>query len=97
MWISTPEGVVLPVKLTPNAGRDEIDGWENDALKIRVSVVPEKGKANDRLIKLLSKALHIPKTNISIMQGEKNRQKTLLIKGSAEAIGEQLNAYRSTQ
>jgi len=97
MWISTPEGVVLPVKLTPNAGRDEIVGWENDVLKVRVSVVPEKGKANDRLIKLLSKALRIPKSNISIMQGEKNRQKTLLIKGNAEAIGEQLNAYRSTQ
>lgn len=97
MWISTPEGVVLPVKLIPGAGRDEIAGWENDALKVRITAVPEKGKANAHLIKFLAKTLKVPKSAITIMQGEKNRQKTLLIKGDAEAIGSELTAYPPTR
>ena len=97
MWISTPEGVTLPVKLIPNAGRDEIVGWENDALKIRITSVPEKGKANAHLIKLLAKSLKVSKSAISIMQGEKNRQKTLLIKGDPDAIGSQLSLYPPTR
>ncbi len=81
MWKETSEGILLPVKLTPKASCNEIVGWENANLKIRIAAVPEKGEANAELIKLLSKKLSIPKTDISIVKGETSRQKLVLLKG----------------
>lgn len=86
MWKSTPEGVLLNVKLIPNAGRDEITGWENDILKVRITAVPEKGKANAHLIRFLAKAFNISKSSISIVKGEKNRMKTLLVKADPDHL-----------
>lgn len=74
----------IVVKLTPNAGKNEIIGWDNAApeqpvLNVRVTAVPENGKANDALIKLLSKEWKIPKSEITIIRGETARLKTLKI------------------
>ncbi len=70
--------VLLAVRLTPNGGRDAFDGVEVAAdglahLKARVTAVPEKGKANKALIALLSKALKVPKSSISVVSGETSR------------------------
>ena len=81
----------ISVRLTPRASRNEIKGWAADAdgqpiLKISVTTVPEKGKANEALIALLSKSWKIPKRNITITHGETARTKTLLIKDFPEGL-----------
>jgi uncharacterized protein len=81
----------LSVRLTPNGGRDAIDGMETDAegnafLKARVSAVPEDGKANKALIALLSKKLRVPKSSISFVSGETARKKILRIDGDPEDL-----------
>ena len=81
----------LSIKLTPNGGRNEIDGIETDAegnafLKARVSAVPEDGKANKALITLLSKKLRVPKSSISFISGETARKKILRIDGDPEDL-----------
>jgi len=81
----------LSIKLTPNGGRDAIDGIETDAegnafLKARVSAVPEDGKANKALIALLSKKLRVPKSSISFISGETARKKILRIDGDPEDL-----------
>jgi uncharacterized protein YggU (UPF0235/DUF167 family) len=48
-------------------------------LIVSVTAVPEKGKANAALLKLLAKAWGIPKTALSIRAGSKDRQKTVFI------------------
>ena len=75
---------VLTVKLTPHAAKNEIQGWATDAdgkpiLKAKVTAVPEKGKANDALIALLSKTWRIPASAITIVKGATDRTKTLRI------------------
>ena len=77
---------LLKVKLTPNAKQNAIMGWETDEhrdaiLKVSVTAIPEKGKANAALIKLLSKTYKIPKSSIKITKGDTNRLKTLEIDG----------------
>ncbi len=74
----------LIVHLTPKSSHNKIDGWAVDAenqkiLRVRVTTVPEDGKANEALIKLLSKALHISKSRISIIRGATSRIKHLEI------------------
>jgi len=66
------------VKIYPNSRQNKISEEEN-MLKIYVTELPEKGKANQALIRILSKYYHISKTNINIIQGEKNRIKLLQI------------------
>ncbi len=84
-------GVNLSVRLTPNGGRDAVDGVETDAngeayLKLRVTAVPEDGKANKALVALLAKRLKIAKSAISIVSGETARKKILRIEGDPEDL-----------
>ena len=91
-WIARLEGRIrFEVRLTPNAGRNEVSGVGEDAdgkphLKVRVTAIPEKGKANKALIALLSKSLRVPKGAISIVSGETNRVKTVEIEGEVDEL-----------
>ena len=84
---STGESILLPVRLTPSARRNAIAGIAEDAdgtrrLKVSVTAIPEGGKANAALIKLLAKSWRLPKSAISIKSGASARTKTLLVEGS---------------
>jgi uncharacterized protein len=73
--------MILQVKITPNAHKNVIEGLVEGRLKIRIKAEPDKGKANAELIKFLSKALSIPKKNITISSGLSSRLKTLSLTG----------------
>ena len=96
-WQAFDDHVRLSVRLTPNAGRDGVEGVETGAdgeayLKVRVTAVPEKGKANKALIGLLSKLLKISKSSFEIISGDTARKKILRIDGDPEDIISKLNA-----
>lgn len=80
MLKETNEGVILAVKVTPKCNKSEINGIENDELKVRLAAVPEEGKANNELIRFLSRLLKIPKSHLVIISGEQSRHKRVLIK-----------------
>lgn len=61
-------------------------------LLARVRAVPEKGAANDALIKLLAKALSIGKSDISVQSGHTARTKVLHLKGNPTVLSSLLGA-----
>lgn len=63
------------MKVIPKASKSEIIGWENEQLKVRLKAVPEKGKANEELIRVLAEYFNIPKSQITIIRGGKSRIK----------------------
>ncbi|WP_372800452.1 DUF167 domain-containing protein [Paracoccus seriniphilus] len=67
-------GTQIAVRATPQAGRNEIR-VEDGQIRIYVTVTPEKGKANERIRKLLAKALGIAKSRLVLMRGETSRDK----------------------
>ncbi len=74
----------ISVRITPKAAKNAIVGWAEDEnknkfLKVSVTTVPEKGKANEALIALLSKEWKIPKSHIIIEKGETDRNKILSV------------------
>ena len=77
-------GVVVSVKVQPNASRDRVVGEHGDQLKIAVTVAPEKGKANKAVIKVLSKLLGVKSSDIEILSGETSRDKKVLIRNISE-------------
>ena len=79
----------LPVRLTPGASADRIDGWDVDAegrpvLKVRVRARPVEGEANAALVKLIAKALGVPKSAVVVQRGGQSRTKMLVIEGLSE-------------
>jgi uncharacterized protein (TIGR00251 family) len=93
---SLDEGVTLPVRLTPKSGRDEITGVETfggeAVLKARVRALPEDGRANAALERLIAHWLKVPPSSVSVAQGGKSRTKRVLIEGDAKTLARLIEA-----
>ena len=87
--------MTLSLRVTPNAGSDRIEGRELRAdgeavLRLRVAVVPDKGKANAAAVALLAKALGVPKSAIRLVAGETARSKVVEIAGDGPSLAARL-------
>lgn len=96
-WRVTATGLTLHLRVTPNAGRDLIEGPELRAdgsavLKLRVAAVPDRGRANAAAVALLAKMLGVPKSAVSLIAGETARLKTVAIAGDGAAMAARLAA-----
>ena len=93
---SVKEGVILPVRLTPKSSRDEIAGVETfggeAVLKARVRALPEDGRANQALERLIAQWLNVPPSSVSVTQGGKSRTKRVLIAGDAATLARLIEA-----
>ena len=78
------KGYILRIRVTPNSS---VSGFQDifkdpngvDFLKVNLNSAPEKGKANQELIKLLSKTLKISKSSFSVISGTTDRYKKILL------------------
>ncbi|MCD6172110.1 MAG: YggU family protein [Thermoplasmata archaeon] len=66
------------------------DKWRNK-IEIQVNEKPIEGKANKRIIQMTSKFFGLPENDISIIYGEKSREKGLYIKMKKEEVLRALN------
>jgi uncharacterized protein len=84
------DGVLLPVRLTPKAARDEIVGIEifgdETVLKARVRALPEGGRANVALERLIARWLKVPSSAVRVTQGGKSRNKQVMIEGDPRSL-----------
>ncbi|MCX7739082.1 MAG: DUF167 domain-containing protein [Hydrogenothermaceae bacterium] len=71
--------MIVRVKVKPGASKDEVRKIEECLYEIRTTSLPEKGKANKRIIKLLAEFFGAPKSRISISRGESSRDKEVFI------------------
>ena len=76
----TEWGVEFSVKASPGSRKTEIRGVVEGALKISVTAVAEKGKANAAVIKLLSKELRISKQRFELKSGATSKLKKLIVR-----------------
>lgn len=77
----------LDVRVIPNASRDEIVGWHDGALKVKVTAQPESGKANKAVCALLAKQFSVSKRAVTVIRGKALSNKLIRIEGlKVEAI-----------
>lgn len=72
--------MIINIKVTPRASKTELLQISDTIYKAKLTAAPEKGKANEQLLELLSEKLNIPKSNISIKAGHTSREKLIEIK-----------------
>lgn len=82
------DGVTLRVRIQPNAYRDEVVGVVGGSLRIRLTAPPVEGAANKHCIRFLSKILHIAKSRIIILRGERTRDNVIRVNGMSRAVVE---------
>ena len=69
----------LNVKVVPGSSRNQIAGWLDDALKIKVTAPPEKGRANEAVVELLAEKIGISTNDILIETGHSSPSKVITI------------------
>ena len=74
-----PINKIFEIKVIAKAKENKIY-LENNIVKVKVTEVPEDGKANKAIVKLFSEKLKIPKSNIEIISGFTNSIKKIIIK-----------------
>ncbi len=69
----------IKVKIITRASRNELVGWQDDVLKIKITASPIDGRANEALIDFLSQKWGLAKNDIKIIRGLKSKNKILEI------------------
>ncbi len=74
--------IILKVYLQPKSSKNEVVGPYRDGIKIKITAPPIEGKANEALIKFLSKEFKISPSSVEIVKGHNSREKIIRIRGS---------------
>jgi len=70
---------LLEVKVQTGARVNSVIAMPDGSFKVKTTAVPEKGKANVEVIKLLAEYLEIPKSNLSIAGGATSSRKKIRV------------------
>ncbi len=77
----TAAGIVLPVKAQPGARRNGVVGEHAGSLKVAVTQVPEKGRANEAIVEVLTERLELKRNQLRLISGSASSQKKFLVVG----------------
>lgn len=76
---------LLKLHVTPRGSKNEITGWREDVLCVKITAPPVDGAANAAIIKFIADSLKIRKSQIELVSGEKSREKVVSISGLSDA------------
>lgn len=85
----------LRVRVSPGAARAEIVGRHGDAWKVRVTAAPERGRANEAVLRLLAETLAVPRDAVTLISGHGGREKVVELNGVGPALIERRLASAS--
>ncbi|XOB40961.1 MAG: DUF167 domain-containing protein [Candidatus Nealsonbacteria bacterium] len=67
--------MLVRVKVFPSSKKEKITKTADNSFEIKIKEKPEKGKANKKLILVLSSYFKIPQSKIRLIKGFKQRNK----------------------
>jgi hypothetical protein len=78
---AAPDAVLLRLRVTPRAARTEVTGWRDGVLAVRVTAPPVEGEANRAVTAAVARALRVPPSTVTVVRGERGRDKVVRITG----------------
>ena len=85
MSAKRPVSTTLDIRVIPRAPRTRVDGERGGAILIRLAAPPVDGAANDALVAFLAETLRVPRRHVTLVAGERARDKRIAIVGLDEA------------
>ena len=73
--------VDVTVRLKPRAKRNALVREQDGVLHVSVAAAPVDGKANAALCKLIAKRVGVARGQVSVIRGERSREKLVRIEG----------------
>ena len=97
-FAAVADGVRVTLRAAPGASKNAVTGFADTAaggkaLKVAVTAVAEAGKANEAVIKLLSKLWRLPKSSFTLVAGASDRNKIVHVSGNPEELMARLSAH----
>lgn len=80
------DDLVVAVRVTPRAGRNEVKGVTNGLLQIRTTAPPVDGKANTAARELLADFIGVPPSRIRLLRGSTSRNKQFLVTTAVKGL-----------
>ena len=65
--------------MQPKSSRNRVDGFQDGALRVRVTAAPTEGQANAAVIAILAKTLGVSKSRLEIIRGYSSRDKVVSV------------------
>ena len=85
----------LKVRVVPDARRNEIAGFFQGEVRLKVKASAQEGKANAEVIRFLAELIDCQRSKIAIKQGEKSRNKMIEITDvNPEEVQRKLEMHR---
>lgn len=75
----------LRVRVQPRASRNEVTGWRDGVLHVKLSAPPVEGAANAACRDFLAEWLGVKRAQVELVSGEKSREKRFRISGLTDA------------
>jgi len=72
--------MLIRVKVFPNSRKQEVVRKSDDSFVIKIKEKAEKGRANQKVLEILSNSFKIEKQKIKLTRGAKKRNKVFVIK-----------------
>jgi hypothetical protein len=79
-------GIIIDLEVTPGARDTKVPSGYNEwrkRIEAKIREPPEKGRANDELLKSLSSLFNVPASRISIISGATDSRKSVKLNGLA--------------
>ena len=76
----------LRLRVSPGGSRAAVIGRHGDAWKVRVGEAPERGRANEAVLRLLADTLALPRTALTLVSGHGGREKIVELTGVGPAL-----------
>ena len=80
------DDLIVSVRVTPRAKRNEVGGPVNGMLQVRTTAPPADGKANRAVIKLLSEFIGVAPSRIALLRGATSRNKQFVVTAAANGL-----------
>ncbi len=79
--VAAADGVRLQLRVKPGGRSDRLVGPHDGALKLEVRAAPDRGRANDAVIRLLAGVLGVGRSQVGVIAGMTGRDKVASVSG----------------
>ena len=73
------ESCTIKIRVQPKSSRNQVDGFQDGALRVRVTAAPTEGQANAAVIAIIAKTLGVSKSRLEIIRGYSSRDKVVSV------------------